>query len=251
MRKFGLIGYPLGHSFSKQYFTLKFSRESLLNCRYDNYELENPDHILDLIELHHDLCGLNVTIPYKTEVIKYLDSIDDEASEVGAVNVIKVTFREGKPFLKGFNSDVFGFEQSLKQSLRNRKIESAIVMGSGGSSKAIHFVLRKLHIKAVTVSRTLHTGRITYDNLTDKLISDNKLIINTTPLGTFPNVNDKPDFKYQYLTPEHILFDLIYNPELTSFLKEGKDRGCEITGGLEMLHLQAEKSWEIWNDTNL
>ena len=136
MRKFGLIGYPLGHSFSKQYFTLKFSRESLLNCRYDNYELENPDHILDLIELHHDLCGLNVTIPYKTEVIKYLDSIDDEASEVGAVNVIKVTFREGKPFLKGFNSDVFGFEQSLKQSLRNRKIESAIVMGSGGSSKA-------------------------------------------------------------------------------------------------------------------
>lgn len=251
MRKFGLIGYPLGHSFSKQYFTLKFARESLLNCRYDNYELENPDHILDLIHLHHDLCGLNVTIPYKTEVIKYLDSIDNEASEVGAVNVIKVTYREGNPFLKGYNSDVFGFEQSLLPFLKDKKIKSAIVLGSGGSSKAINYVLRKLQIKTVSVSRSPQLGRITYSDLTPKLVLDNKLIINTTPLGTFPEVNDRPDFRYEYLTPEHILFDLIYNPELTAFLKEGKDRGCEIIGGLKMLHLQAEKSWEIWNDINL
>jgi shikimate dehydrogenase len=251
MRKFGLIGYPLGHSFSKQYFTLKFARESLLNCRYDNYELESLDHIIDLIHLHHDLCGLNVTIPYKTEVIKYLDSIDNEASEIGAVNVIKVAYKEGKSFLKGFNSDVFGFEQSLKPILKNKKIENAIVLGSGGSSKAINFVLRKLHITTVCVSRSANNGMITYNDLTDKLISDNKLIINATPLGTFPAVNEKPDLKYEYLTPEHILFDLIYNPELTSFLKEGKERGCEIIGGLKMLHLQAEKAWEIWNDPNL
>ena len=251
MRKFGLIGYPLGHSFSKQYFTLKFARESLLNCRYDNYELEDPDHILDLIQLHHDLCGLNVTIPYKTEVIKYLDSIDDEASEVGAVNVVKVTHREGRPYLKGFNTDVYGFRQSLLPFLKGKKIDSAIVMGSGGSSKAINYVLRKLKMKTICVSRFPHPGRITYNDLTEKLISGNKLIINTTPIGTFPAVNEKPDFKYEYLTPGHILYDLIYNPEITSFLKEGKDRGCEIIGGLTMLHLQAEKSWEIWNDSRL
>jgi shikimate dehydrogenase len=223
----------------------------MLNCRYDNYELENLDHVIDLIQLHQDLCGLNVTIPYKTEVITYLDSIDDEASDVGAVNVIKVKHREGKPYLKGFNTDVFGFGQSLMPFLKDKKIDGAIVLGSGGSSKAINYVLRKLHIKPICVSRSPQPGKIIYSDLTDKLISDNKLIINTTPLGTFPVVSEKPDFKYEYLTSEHILFDLIYNPELTSFLKEGKERGCVTIGGLEMLHLQAEKSWEIWNDTNL
>ena len=251
MRRFGLIGYPLGHSFSKQYFTLKFARESLLNCRYDNYELENPDLIIDLIQLHPDLCGLNVTIPYKTEVIKYLDSIDDESSEIGAVNVIKVTLRFGKPFLKGYNSDAFGFRQALLPFLDGRKIESAIILGSGGSSRAVNYVLRKLKIKTIGVSRSGGSGCISYSDLTDKLISDNKLIINTTPVGMFPAVDEKPDLRYEYLTPSHILFDLIYNPELTSFLKEGKERGCKIIGGLTMLHLQAEKSWEIWNDQNL
>jgi shikimate dehydrogenase len=249
MRKFGLIGYPLGHSFSKQYFTNKFLVESIPDCIYENYELKNPDLIKGLIIDDPEICGLNVTIPYKTEILKYLDIVDIEAVEVGAVNVLKVLNSGGRRIMKGFNTDLFGFRESLIPYLDGKKINSALVLGTGGSSKAVAYILKKLGIGIVYVSRKSGEGIISYSDLTREIIIDNKLIVNTTPLGMFPAIYAKPDLNYTCLSKDHILFDLIYNPSLTAFLTEGKERGCKIIGGLNMLHLQAEKSWEIWNDT--
>jgi shikimate dehydrogenase len=251
MRKYGLIGYPLGHSFSKTYFTNKFFTESISDCSYENYEIENLISIRNLITKDRELKGLNVTIPHKSEIIKYLDSIDDEASEIGAVNVLKISDTIGGKSLKGFNTDIFGFRESLMPHLRDKKVKSALILGTGGSSKAVAYVLGKLGIEIILVSRKSSEDSISYSHLTDNILIANKLVINTTPLGMFPNTDDKPDLDYDCLTPSHILFDLVYNPPMTLFLKKGEERGCTIIGGWKMLQLQAEKSWEIWNNDSV
>jgi len=251
MRKFGLVGFPLGHSFSKKYFTDKFISESISDCAYENYELENLDLLDDIVLTDREIVGLNITIPHKTEIFKYCDIADDEAVEVGAVNVLKIKYTNGKRLIMGFNTDIFGFEESLVPHLTGRKINSAIMLGSGGSSKAVEYVLKKLGINIIHVSRSLKGKSISYKELTDKILTENRLIINTTPLGMFPDIETLPDLNYSSLTPGHILFDLVYNPEITSFLKEGRKQGSMIIGGLQMLHLQAERSWKIWNDSQV
>ena len=251
MRKFGLIGFPLGHSFSKQYFTDKFISESIPDCSYENFELKNLDKIRDLVQHDPDICGLNITIPYKSEIIEYLNDADNEAVEIGAVNVLKIKREKNRPVLKGFNTDIFGFRESLTSHLHGRKINNAIILGTGGSSKAIAHVLKKAGIRLILISRSPGRGYITYNDLTDKMLIENELIVNATPLGMFPEIDKKPDLNYRCLNENHILFDLVYNPSVTAFLKKGKEQGCKIIGGLEMLHLQAEKSWEIWNNPDI
>lgn len=251
MRKFGLVGFPLGHSFSQKYFSDKFLSESISGCSYENFELESLD-LLDYIVLSDsEIAGLNITIPYKTEILNYVDIADDEAVKVGAVNVLKIKYANGRRTIKGFNTDIFGFEESLVPLLGGRKINSAIILGTGGSSKAVAYVLKKLGIDILHVSRNPESESLSYRELTDKSLMENKLIINTTPLGMFPDTASLPDINYDTLSSGHILFDLVYNPEITSFLKEGEKRGCLIAGGLKMLHLQAERSWEIWNDNEI
>jgi shikimate dehydrogenase len=247
MRKFGLIGFPLGHSFSKIYFEDKFLTESIRDCSYDNFEIENLGSVKALISNDNELVGLNVTIPFKTEIIRYLDQIDDEASEIGAVNVLKISERGNRRIVKGFNTDIFGFRESLIPYLSGKKVNSALILGTGGSSKAVAFVLCKLGIEMKYVSRMSSEETISYDELTDELLLKNQLIINTTPLGMFPDTKSAPELNYSCLTSNHILYDLVYNPVMTSFLRKGYEHGCTIIGGIEMLRLQAEKSWEIWN----
>jgi shikimate dehydrogenase len=251
MRKFGLIGYPLGHSFSKMYFENKFLTESISECSYENYEIESLESLKSLITKESELKGLNVTIPHKSEILKYLDYIDDEASEIGAVNVLKISDKSGGRFIKGFNTDIFGFKESLTPHLKGKIIYNALILGTGGSSKAVAYVLGKLGIKILYIARKSSEDSISYSDMTDDILIDNKLVINTTPLGMFPNTADSPCLNYDCLTPEHILFDLVYNPPVTVFLRKGEERGCTVIGGLKMLQLQAEKSWEIWNNNSV
>lgn len=245
MRLFGLIGYPLSHSFSKKYFTEKFSKENIPGCHYELFPLEDIGHFPELVRTHPDLAGLNVTIPYKQLVIPYLDELDQAAAAVGAVNTISVI--NGK--LKGYNTDVYGFELSLRHLLSSGKNrpDKALVLGSGGAAQAVTFVLRKLNIDYKTVSRSSDKGNFTYNDLNDKIIGEHLLIINTTPLGMSPNINNLPLIPYPSLGPEHFLFDLVYNPAVTAFLEKGKIAGAATSNGLEMLYLQAEKAWDIWN----
>ena len=250
MRKYGLIGYPLGHSFSSKYFAEKFKNERLIDVSYDNYPLSDINKLPYLICENTDLCGLNVTIPYKAEVLKFIDSIEKEASEIGAVNVIKINRSGTKIFLTGFNSDVKGISDSIKPYLKNN-IHSAIVLGTGGASRSVCYVLKKNGIKINLVSRERKEGIISYDDLTPDLIAENLLIVNATPLGMYPLVEGKPDLNYSYLGKDHVLFDLVYNPEITAFLNSGIKQGCTVITGLKMLHSQAERSWEIWNDVDL
>jgi len=249
MRKFGLIGYPLGHSFSKKYFTEKFLREQIRGCSYENYPLTNIVQISGLIS-DSEIEGLNVTIPYKSSVIKFLDRTDTEAEQVGAVNVIKIKRTNGKAELTGFNSDITGIMDTLGPVL-NPEIKSALVLGTGGSSKAVCHVLKKINVHYTLISRVKKTGCLTYSDINSVILENNLLIINTTPLGMYPDTDSKPDLNYDLLGSRHILFDLVYNPELTSFLKMGKERGCTTLPGITMLYSQAEKSWEIWNDDSL
>jgi shikimate dehydrogenase len=250
MRKFGLIGYPLGHSFSKKYFAEKFLNEQITDCYYENYPLTNLSQLHKLIAEESDLCGLNVTIPYKSEIIRLLDMIEHEANEIGAVNVLKLKRSEDKVVSKGFNTDIYGFRNSISPYLGERVI-NALVLGTGGGAKAVCYVLRKLGIKITSVDIIKLEGVLNYSEITDNILISNQLIVNTTPLGMFPNIESKPDINYNLLNKKHILFDLVYNPGLTSFLKMGEERGCTIISGLKMLHSQAEKAWEIWNDENL
>jgi len=250
MRKFGLIGFPLGHSFSKKYFAEKFHNEHIGNCEYDIYPLTSIDLFSDLIANQPELIGLNVTIPYKSAVIKLLDSISPEAKEIGAVNVIKIRRNKKDISLSGFNSDVTGISDSLQPYI-NRNVTGAIVLGTGGSSKAVCYVLKKMGLKVTLVSRTTKEGSITYKDLTAGIFASNHLIVNSTPLGMFPDIDSRPDINYSLLTPDHILFDLVYNPENTSYLKMGAEQGCKTISGLKMLHSQAERSWEIWNNDGL
>jgi shikimate dehydrogenase len=251
MRKYGLIGLPLGHSFSKQYFTDKFLKESIEGCSYENFELDDLNLFNGLLSGNPEICGLNVTIPYKSEIITYVDHIDNEAVEIGAVNVLKISGKGNNRFIKGFNTDVYGFRESLLPYIHGNIITGAIILGTGGASKAVAYVLKKLGIRIIRVSRRSADKCISYNDLTNKILIENQLIINTTPLGTSSFLNEKPVINYSCLSEKHILYDLVYNPALTSFLKRGKEQGCKTIGGLHMLHLQAEKSWEIWNDNTI
>jgi len=248
MRKFGLIGYPLGHSFSQAYFTRKFETESIADCRYENFPIADIGMLPDLIASEHELCGLNVTIPYKSEVFRFLDEIDPEAAEIGAVNVIRISRRGAGSALKGFNSDVTGIRDSLSPYINN-SVSDAIVLGTGGSSRAVSHVLKKFGLNVTLVSRIRKPGTIAYEDLDPVILKRASVIVNTTPLGMFPATEHRPEIDYSQLTEKHILFDLVYNPEMTFFLRSGMERGCTVITGLKMLYSQAEKSWKIWNDT--
>lgn len=249
MKKYGLIGYPLGHSFSQEYFSDKFEREAVSDCVYLNFPLERIDLLNDLIS-DEELCGLNVTIPYKTQVINYLSQIDKDAAEVGAVNVIRISGRRGNRILKGFNSDIYGFRESIIPYLGKRE-ERAIILGSGGASLAVGYVFRTLGIPFLKASILQEPGTIKYQEINSELLASHRIIVNATPLGMYPATGTFPDIPYQHLSKDHLLYDLVYNPEITLFLEKGKERGCQVIGGLKMLHLQAERSWSIWNDTAL
>lgn len=246
MQLFGLIGYPLSHSFSKGYFAEKFQKEHIEGCRYDNYPIEDISLLSGIIESNPELIGLNVTIPYKEKVLTFLHSISDEAKEIGAVNTIKIN-RSGKHItLSGYNTDVYGFGESLKPLLEPHHT-SALILGTGGASKAVKFTLNKLGIDFIQVSRNRGEKILAYEDLSKEIIEKYKIIVNTTPLGTFPKIEEYPSLPYHYLSSQHLLYDLVYNPEVTAFLKHGLTHHCQIKNGLEMLHLQAEKAWEIWN----
>lgn len=258
MKKYGLIGYPLTHSFSKRYFTEKFEREELDNNQYDLYPLPSLSDLPDLIKGIPELCGLNVTVPHKIGVMFYLDKIDPAAKEIDAVNCIKIVnhqpveaFFSGelssmKVRLEGYNTDAFAFEASLRPLLKKHH-QKALILGNGGAARAVAYVLNKLGISYRLVSRRAIGKQLGYNKLDADVMSERLLIVNTTPLGTAPNIEECPDIPYELLGPKHLLYDLVYNPVETEFLKRAKARGASIKNGMEMLHLQAEKSWEIWN----
>lgn len=245
--KYGIIGKNISYSFSKKYFTKKFMQLKLNHHSYENFDIQSIDDLpLILNENINSLKGLNITIPYKEKIFKYLDEVDENAKNIGAVNTIKIS-DEYK--LKGYNTDFYGFEKSLKPLLKNH-INKALILGTGGASKAIAFVLNKLEIEFKFVSRMpVNEQTISYSDLTKKIMNKYHLIINCTPLGTFPEVENFPDIPYQYLTNKHILYDLIYNPIETTFLSKGKKMGATIKNGEQMLILQADKAWEIWNSS--
>ena len=247
MKTFGLIGFPLTHSFSQRYFSQKFTDENI-SARYLNFPISTIDDFIELFTHHPYLAGLNVTIPYKQQVIPYLDELDSAAKEIGAVNVIKIFWDRKTPRLIGYNSDMVGFKNSLTPLL-TQEHKKAIILGTGGASKAVAEALKQLGIDFIYVSRTPKKSEIlTYDQITANVLSECTLIINTTPLGMFPNSETCPDIPYDSLSPKHILYDLVYNPEETLFLNRAKAHGAQVKNGLEMLHLQAEEAWHIWNE---
>jgi shikimate dehydrogenase len=245
MKVYGLVGKGLSHSFSPEYFQDKFSKLGL-EATYELFQLEDINHFPELIRTHKDLKGLNITIPYKEKVIQFLNAITPEAKAISAVNTLSIKEEEGLPFLTGHNTDVIGFKESIFPLIRDRKISKALILGSGGGAKAVDHVLGDFGILSQIVSRQPLKGELSYQLLTKEVISNHLLIINTTPLGMFPNVKTAPDIPYQFIGKDHILFDLVYNPTETLFIKEGRKRGAKVEGGLKMLHRQAEASWEIW-----
>jgi shikimate dehydrogenase len=242
MRRYGLIGHPLKHSLSRHLFNEKFEYEGL-DCLYQHFDLKTIEELHEVMERYPDLCGFNVTIPYKEAIIPLLDEIDTVAQDVGAVNVVKIT--NGK--LKGYNTDVYGFEKLLNRAINVKTIDHALVLGTGGASKAVQYVLKQKGIPFSTVSRDNAKGDFTYDTLNDDILRQNHLIINTTPLGMAPQIDNFPDLHYQALTNKHILIDLIYNPKETSFMELGKTWGAKVYGGMQMFEEQAKKTWEIFN----
>ena len=246
MRKFGLIGYPLGHSFSGKYFTEKFEKEEIRDVVYELFPIEKIEAFPALVQANPDLIGLNVTIPYKESIIQYLDEMDPKAKAIGAVNTLLLD----KGRIKGFNTDYYGFKESLEKWLAGRKRpEKALVLGTGGASKAVQKVLEDIGMDFQLVSRNEGAGLITYEMLKADLtlFRSSELIINTSPLGMHPETHTFPDLPYDQLTSSHHLFDLVYNPLITAFMQKGIDKQCWVKNGLEMLHLQAEKAWELWN----
>lgn len=245
MKIFGLIGKKLVHSFSKKYFEEKFKDLHIEAC-YQNFELNEIAEIKRIFS-QKNLVGLNVTIPYKTQVIPFLDDIDDKAKQTGAVNCIKI--KNGKT--KGYNTDCFGFEQLLKPFLESQH-QRAIILGTGGASKAVQTVLSELGIEFILISRTpRHQNEFSYDEMNEMMLKNCKLVIHTSPVGMYPNVDEAVDIPYCYFTPEHLAVDLIYNPEETTFMRNAKSYGAVAINGITMLHQQAEKSWQIWNDDSL
>lgn len=245
-KQYGLIGYPLGHSFSSSFFAEKFLLEGI-DAMYSNYEIASIDQLKTILELNTHLVGFNVTIPYKEQIISLLVGISVEAKEIGAVNVVSVHQVNGKAALFGYNSDVVGFNNSIKPLLKSTHTK-ALVLGTGGASKAIVYGLKKLGLEAQLVSRSKGENTITYDELDARLMNEYKVIVNCSPLGTYPNVDEAPAIPYELLTAEHLLYDLVYNPAETEFLKRGKMKGAAIKNGAEMLELQALEAWRIWNE---
>ena len=241
MRKFGLIGKTLSHSFSKSFFTDKFSKEST-DAVYENIELEDISQVKEILA-SGEFSGLNVTIPYKQQIIPFLDELSTEASQIGAVNTI--VFRDGESI--GYNTDAHGFHQSIKPFLTN-KHERALILGTGGASLAVAYVLRNIGIDVKFVSRDPKDGQFSYSEINSHMVNAFKLIVNCTPLGTFPNVEDCVDFPFEYLTEDHLCVDLIYNPSETKFLRLSKENGASILNGESMLKEQALKAWQLWNE---
>ncbi|MFP4092187.1 MAG: shikimate dehydrogenase family protein [Cyclobacteriaceae bacterium] len=241
---YGLIGYPLGHSFSKKYFTEKFRKENIAGARYELFEMEGIEAFNDLVEAHPELKGLNVTIPHKQQVMRYLDELDSSAKQVGAVNTVKFTDKKRI----GYNTDFYGFKASLENWLGTFRPAKALILGTGGASKAVTCALYTMDIEYLLISRHASEHTVTYEELRKKHdLQDYPLIINSTPLGMSPNVNTFPDINYDQLGKQHYCYDLVYNPEETTFMKKAAEKGASVKNGIEMLHLQAEKSWEIWN----
>ncbi|MGY4383214.1 shikimate dehydrogenase [Pedobacter sp. UYP24] len=246
MRKFGLIGFPLSHSFSKKFFTAKFENEAIADCQYELYPLANIGMLAGLINGDTELEGLNVTIPYKLEVLAIIDEIDEAARAVGAVNCIKIDRAGGVISLKGFNTDTYGFEESLKPLLEPQH-KKALILGDGGAAKAVKYVLSKLNIPFILVTRRQSDSSILYTDITPELMGEHTIIINTTPLGMSPDVISCPEIPYHELNSSHLVYDLVYNPEETTFLNKARINGSKVKNGLEMLYLQAERSWYLWN----
>ena len=247
MQKYGLIGYPLKHSFSIGYFNEKFQAENI-DAEYVNFEIPRIEDFMEVISENPNLCGLNVTIPYKEQVIPYLDELDRDTAKIGAVNVIKIIRQaKGKIKLVGYNSDIIGFTQSIEPLLQPNHKE-ALILGTGGASKAVFHGLENLGVKSTFVSRTKKSDDVlTYQELTPEIMSAHTIIVNCTPVGMYPKVDFCPNIPYEFLTPDHLLYDLLYNPNETLFMKKGKQQGATVKNGLEMLLLQAFAAWEIWN----
>ncbi len=245
MRLFGLIGYPLAHSFSQDYFRRKFEAENIRNTDYLNFPIRSLSKFRKVMYDHPELDGLNVTIPYKEDIIPYLDDVSPIAKEIGAVNTIKLERGDIEIRLVGYNTDHVGFTESLTPLIKYHH-KKALILGMGGASKAVAYSLRQMGIGFQYVSRSTE-NTLRYEELTQELIESHTVIINTTPLGMHPKVDDCPEIPYQYLTDKHLLYDLVYNPYKTLFLQKGKEKGATIKNGQEMLQIQAEKAWEVWN----
>jgi len=245
MDKYGLIGYPLGHSFSITYHNQRFADEGI-NAKYFNYEIPSIDNLTEVLDLNPELKGLNVTIPYKQKVMEYLDYISPEARAIGAVNVIRVIHEGKNTILKGYNSDVIGFTQSIEPMLEEYH-KKALILGTGGASKAINYGLKSLGLETIFVSRYRRPGTICYEDITPEVIKEYNVIVNCTPLGMYPKTEECPFLPYEAMDEKNILYDLIYNPDETMFMKKGAEHGANVKNGLEMLLLQAFASWEFWN----
>jgi len=243
MRLFGLIGFPLSHSFSKKYFDKKFEIEGLTNCRFENFPIPDIEEFPDVLNKNPELKGIAVTIPYKKAVLKYVHDASSIPAGIEACNCIKITDHK----IAAYNTDYIGFEKSLTPLLKVQH-KKALVLGNGGATASVIYVLRKLGIEFNVVSRKIHNGStLTYKDLDERIIKESTLIINTTPLGTYPDIKMCPEINYQFISTQHLLYDLIYNPSKTLFLQKGEDRGAVIKNGEEMLILQAEENWRIWN----
>ena len=245
MKKFGIIGHPLGHSFSPSYFNEKFQNEGI-DAVYEKYDLPVITDLQAIIDYTQDLCGFNVTIPYKEKVMSYLDIVSPEARSIGAVNVVKVINKDGKKYLEGYNSDLIGFMRSI-QPLIEPHHKKALVLGTGGASKAISYGLHRLGIETLLVSRYQKDNTIQYEQIDKTVLEEYTVIVNCTPCGMAPHFDECQPLPYENITPKHLMFDLIYNPDETLFLKKGREQGAITKNGLEMLLLQAEGAWEIWN----
>lgn len=249
MNIYGLIGYPLSHSFSKKYFTEKFKKENISNSEYKLFPVKSISEFPELIKNNPNLKGLNVTIPYKKSIIPFLCKIQKQAKKIGAVNTITIKKnKQNKIFTKGYNTDIYGFEKSLQPYI-NSNLKKSLILGTGGSSKSVAYVLGKNNVEYLFVSRSKSNIKkqiINYSNLDKNIIKNIQIIINTTPLGMSPDIENYPNIPYKFISEKHILYDLIYNPYETLFLKKGKNKGAITKNGLEMLHIQAEKSWEIY-----
>jgi len=247
MEKYGLIGYPLGHSFSISYFNQKFEDEGI-NAVYENFEIAEIEALNEVLDSNPNLKGLNVTIPYKEKVMQYLDTISPEARAIGAVNVIRISHEGSNYKLKGYNSDVIGFTQSIEPMLDKKWHHKALILGTGGASKAVDYGLRNLGLDTVFVSRYERPGTIQYDKVTAEVVKEYNVIVNCTPLGMYPKTEVCPKLPYEAMDSHTILYDLIYNPDETLFMKRGAEYGAQTKNGLEMLLLQAFASWEFWHE---
>ncbi|MDU1890078.1 MAG: shikimate dehydrogenase [Dysgonomonas sp.] len=246
MDLYGLIGYPLKHSFSQRFFTEKFLTENI-NAEYSNYEIENIALFPEVIKSNPALRGLNVTLPYKEVIIPYLDELDPQAKDIGAINVIKFIRDKDNLKLVGYNSDIIGFQNSIEPLINKATQKKALILGTGGASKAVLKGLQNLGIECKYVSRTSKADFFTYGDLNKDILEEYQIIVNASPLGTFPDIETYPNIPYQYLSANHLLYDLVYNPSETKFLTLGKEKGATIKNGAEMLQLQAIAAWGIWN----